>query len=79
MTSLTIDIFSDIICPWCYIGKKRLEAALKQTPDIKPSIKMACFYVKPDNATQMVWIGKPISNRNLVKVRNAVYDRIAKA
>ncbi|NBX07514.1 MAG: DsbA family oxidoreductase, partial [Proteobacteria bacterium] len=26
-TIIDIDIFADIICPWCYIGKKRLEAA----------------------------------------------------
>ncbi|OCW56530.1 DsbA family oxidoreductase [Hoeflea olei] len=28
--SLTIDIVSDVMCPWCYIGKKRLEAALAE-------------------------------------------------
>jgi predicted DsbA family dithiol-disulfide isomerase len=28
MTSLRIDIWSDVACPWCYIGKRRLEAAL---------------------------------------------------
>ncbi len=30
MTSptLTIDIVSDVVCPWCYIGKRKLEAAL---------------------------------------------------
>lgn len=26
---LTIDIYSDVICPWCFIGKRRLEKALK--------------------------------------------------
>jgi len=25
---LTIDVVSDVICPWCYIGKRRLEKAL---------------------------------------------------
>ena len=25
---LTVDIWSDIVCPWCYIGKRRFEAAL---------------------------------------------------
>lgn len=28
MANLRIDIFSDIACPWCYVGKRRLEAAL---------------------------------------------------
>ena len=26
--TLTIDIYSDVVCPWCYIGKRRLEKAL---------------------------------------------------
>ncbi|WP_327731690.1 DsbA family oxidoreductase [Streptomyces sp. NBC_00487] len=28
MSSLRIDIWSDVVCPWCYIGKRRLETAL---------------------------------------------------
>jgi predicted DsbA family dithiol-disulfide isomerase len=27
---LTVDVISDVICPWCYIGKRRFEAALAQ-------------------------------------------------
>jgi predicted DsbA family dithiol-disulfide isomerase len=27
---LTIDIVSDVVCPWCYVGEKRLEAALAE-------------------------------------------------
>jgi predicted DsbA family dithiol-disulfide isomerase len=29
---LTIDIVSDVVCPWCYIGKRNLEAALATLP-----------------------------------------------
>ncbi|MFY1636237.1 DsbA family oxidoreductase [Solwaraspora sp. WMMB335] len=29
--ALRVDVWSDVICPWCYIGKRRLEAALRQT------------------------------------------------
>ena len=25
---LTIDVVSDVVCPWCFLGKKRLEKAL---------------------------------------------------
>jgi predicted DsbA family dithiol-disulfide isomerase len=28
MTALRIDVWSDIACPWCYVGKRRLETAL---------------------------------------------------
>jgi predicted DsbA family dithiol-disulfide isomerase len=30
MAQLTVDIWSDVVCPWCYIGKRRFEAALAQ-------------------------------------------------
>ena len=29
---IKLDIFSDPICPWCYIGKARLDAALEIAP-----------------------------------------------
>lgn len=28
--TITLDVVSDVACPWCYVGKRRLEAALKQ-------------------------------------------------
>jgi predicted DsbA family dithiol-disulfide isomerase len=30
MAPLTIDIVSDVVCPWCYLGKRRLESALEK-------------------------------------------------
>ena len=30
--TLTIDIVSDVVCPWRYLGEKRLEAALAEEP-----------------------------------------------
>jgi predicted DsbA family dithiol-disulfide isomerase len=32
MSSLKLEVWSDIACPWCYVGKRRLESALKQFP-----------------------------------------------
>lgn len=29
---MRIDIWSDVVCPWCYIGKRRIEAALERFP-----------------------------------------------
>jgi predicted DsbA family dithiol-disulfide isomerase len=28
--ALTVEIYSDVVCPWCYVGKRRLERALDQ-------------------------------------------------
>jgi predicted DsbA family dithiol-disulfide isomerase len=30
--AVRIDVWSDLVCPWCYIGKRRLEHALAQLP-----------------------------------------------
>ena len=30
---MRIDVWSDVVCPWCYIGKRRLEQALEQSGD----------------------------------------------
>jgi predicted DsbA family dithiol-disulfide isomerase len=32
MKKLRLDVWSDIACPWCYVGKRRLEAALARFP-----------------------------------------------
>ena len=32
-TPLPITVYSDVICPWCYVGKRRLEAALGSSAD----------------------------------------------
>lgn len=29
---MRVDIWSDVVCPWCYIGKRRFEAALQRFP-----------------------------------------------
>jgi len=32
---MRIDIWSDVVCPWCYLGKRRLEAALGDLPHVE--------------------------------------------
>lgn len=43
-----IDIVSDVICPWCFIGKRRLARALQQRPDMSVSITWRAFQLNPD-------------------------------
>ncbi|WP_425087411.1 DsbA family oxidoreductase [Stappia sp.] len=38
-----IDIVSDVMCPWCYIGKRRLEKALASVPDIPVKLRWLPF------------------------------------
>ena len=37
----TIDVVSDVVCPWCYIGKRRLEAALARLREAEPDLPVA--------------------------------------
>lgn len=47
VTPLTIDVVSDVVCPWCYLGKKRLEATLAARKDIAPEIRWRPFFLDP--------------------------------
>ncbi|MCE1244269.1 DsbA family oxidoreductase [Oryzomicrobium sp.] len=53
---LTIDIVSDVVCPWCYIGKRRLEAALadlrQARPDLPVAIRWLPYFLNPDTPPQ---------------------------
>jgi predicted DsbA family dithiol-disulfide isomerase len=45
---IKLDIFSDPICPWCYIGLKRLEKALEARPEHPLVIEWHPFQLNPD-------------------------------
>ena len=45
---MDIDIFSDTICPWCFIGKRRLERALAERPQPDLTIHWRAFQLNPD-------------------------------
>jgi predicted DsbA family dithiol-disulfide isomerase len=48
-TEMVIEIASDVICPWCYIGKRRLEKALALLDgEVKPQIRWLPFQLNPD-------------------------------
>ena len=38
MAQLTIDVVSDLVCPWCYIGTRRLDQVLKSMPEATPAL-----------------------------------------
>ena len=36
--TMHIDILADVICPWCFIGKRRLERALALRPELSATL-----------------------------------------
>lgn len=45
---MKIDIISDTVCPWCFIGKRRLEKALSMRPEMVPEINWYPFQLNPE-------------------------------
>ena len=46
---LSISIFSDVICPWCFVGKRRLERALGELGFLGTAvIRWLPFELNPD-------------------------------
>jgi predicted DsbA family dithiol-disulfide isomerase len=53
MTQFNIEIVSDTVCPWCYVGKQKLEKAIKTYKELHPnsndtfSTTWMPFYLNP--------------------------------
>jgi len=45
---LNIEIVSDFACPWCFVGKRRLEKAIAMRPDLEFELTWTPFQLNPD-------------------------------
>lgn len=45
--TISVDIVSDVVCPWCYIGQKRLDHALHAAPELDVAIRWQPFQLDP--------------------------------
>src|SRR5438046_6621996 len=81
--ALSIDIISDVVCPWCFIGKRRLEAALglyrQRLPEAPaPEIAYHPFELNPDlpreGITRADYIAKKFGARGY-----SAHDRLVQA
>jgi len=44
---MIIDVWSDVVCPWCFIGRRRLQRALQET-GIEAEVRHRAFQLQPD-------------------------------
>lgn len=42
---VSIDVVSDVVCPWCFIGKKRIEKAIALRPDIPVTLRFHPYFL----------------------------------
>ena len=46
-TAITVDVVSDVVCPWCYLGQKRLERAVEGLEEIDVVTRWRPFQLDP--------------------------------
>lgn len=52
---MRIEVWADVVCPWCWIGETRLYRALQQRPDVQAEVVWRPFQLQPDLPAE----GKP--------------------
>ena len=46
-SALAIDVVSDVVCPWCFIGKRLLEKAIALKPEIPVEVRFRPYFLNP--------------------------------
>jgi predicted DsbA family dithiol-disulfide isomerase len=77
---LRVDVYSDVICPWCYVGKRRLERALKAWDGVPVNIRWRPFQLNPTMPQQ------GMDRRQYLDAKfggsaaaQAIYDQVSRA
>ena len=75
-----LDIYSDTICPWCYIGKRRLQRALEERPQPDLTLHWRAFQLNPDMPAQGMERQRYLSLKfGGAEHAKAIYDRVREA
>jgi predicted DsbA family dithiol-disulfide isomerase len=71
LPSVHVDVVSDVVCPWCYIGKRRLEEAAALVPGINVNVNWRPYFLNP-------WIPREgIDRQTYLETKFGSVDRYA--
>jgi predicted DsbA family dithiol-disulfide isomerase len=80
---MRIDIYSDTVCPWCYLGKRRFELAVAARPQYELRVTYRPFELNPEMSTEGVdregYLESRVGNAERVAEANAELERQGKA
>ena len=76
---MQIDVISDTVCPWCYIGKRRLERAMKLRPQIQFDVRWRPFQLDPatpkEGIERRAYIERKFGSTDKIKsIHNALLE-----
>ena len=75
--AITVDVVSDVVCPWCYLGKRRLERALTLVPDVSVTVRWWPFQldatIPPEGMDRAEYVRRKFGDPARL---DAVHDRL---
>ena len=76
---MKIDIISDVVCPWCYVGKKNLEAAMAQRPEASFEIQWFPYQLHPEAPVAGYDYHQTIERKYGKAQASAMFENLARA
>ena len=80
---IKVKVISDTICPWCYIGKRNFDLALKQVPDIKVSFEYSTFQLDPNMPPEGIdrndYVSKKFDKDQYINIKNNIKNEAIKS
>ena len=76
---ITIDVVSDVICPWCFLGKRRLDKALALLPEIKTEVVFRPFFLDPSIPPEGIDRHKYMADKFGEERLKTIHDPLVKA
>jgi predicted DsbA family dithiol-disulfide isomerase len=79
---IDIEIISDVVCPWCYLGQRRLHLALEQASDVvKADISWKPYQLEPNAPPEgfdaLDYLGKKLGGVDAVKRSHEMLRKLA--
>lgn len=71
-----IDVISDVVCPWCFLGKRRLDAAARMVPEIPVRVLFRPFFldptIPPEGLDRQAYMKAKFGDRDLSNVHETL-------
>ncbi len=78
MDILTVDVVSDVMCPWCYIGKRRLDRAQVLAPDVEPVVRWRPFLldvtIPPEGMDRQEYLDKKFGREKAIEMYTQIQE-----
>ncbi len=83
LAPITIDVVSDVVCPWCYMGLKRLDRAMAADPQVRVDVRWRPFQldatIPPEGKDRQEYMIAKFGSKQRVDEGHARLEQLGKA